>query len=254
MVEPLDAQKLEILGKKLFSVAGTLAGFASLIVSFAQLSPSRPMMAGPAGLDIVIRLSIAAAVIWGILWRIADKKFGWEFGAGRGDAVPSGWSAVALGATMTVPLAVVPALYQYIFNTRILLPLHWRAMLLVIPAGILANLVMYGSRSRPPNGIRSRFAPTPVYPSFTVGVMLELSYAAVYFSAVVLLYRLIVAHTSIRELVVARTMVPAGIFFFVMTIFITFVPESTRDSTWTQIRGIISALLLMFCFCYGMFL
>lgn len=254
MVEPIDVQKLDAVAKKMFSVAGTLAGFASLIVSFAQLSPSRPVMAGIGGFNVVLHLSVLTAIAWGLLWRLIERSFGWDFGAGRGEAMPSGWSAVGLGVSMTVPLAVVPAIYQHFVGVHILLPLHWKAMGFVIPASVLAHMAMYGTRFNSPYGIRSRLAPTPVYPSFPLGVLLELIYSLLYFSAVVLLYRFIVASTSVRELLVARTLAPAAMFFFAMTIFIAFVPESLQDSTWTQIRGIVSALLIMFCFCYGMFL
>ena len=160
--------------------------------------------------------------------------------------MPRGWSALALGLSMTLPLAVIPVLYQSVLRTQILPAHHWTAMLFVIPAGVGAHLVMYEI-------IRPRIAPTPEYKSFGSGVLLELLYSILYFSAIVLLYRVIVARTSVRELLIARTFVPAGMFFFAMTIFITSVPESKQVRTWIQVRGLVSALLMMFCFCYGMF-
>ena len=253
MVQPIEIQKLDALAKKLCSVAGTLVTFAALIYSFSRLSPSRPAMAGVSGFNIILHLALLTWVAYGILWRAAEKLFGWDFGAGRGDRAPSGWSAVILGLSMTLPLAFIPAVYQSVLGVGILRPLHWIAMLVVITVGVLAHLVMYGTKANPPNGIRSLFTTSADYRSYASAVLLESIFSILYFFSIVFLYRLIVARTSVRELLIARTLMPAATFFFVMTIFEAFVPESLQDRTWTQLRGVVSALVMMFCFCYGMF-
>lgn len=213
-------------------------------------------MSGTNGVNVVIHLSIMTALCYAVLWTIAERVFNWKYGAGGGDVMPSGWSAVMLALSVIVPLAFVPPSYEAMTGIVVLLPSHWRAMLLVAPMAIAAHLAMYGTSSRSPNGIRALFAsPTGEYPSWTIALIIEFAYSLLYCVSVVFVYRLVVEPTGhVRELIVTRTLLPCVAFFFGMTLFIVFRPNALHDRTWIQVRGVISGLLMMFCFCAGMFL
>jgi hypothetical protein len=161
---------------------------------------------------------------------------------------------VVLSLSVTAPLALVPFLYQRLSRIPvIILPQHWRAMPIVIVLGALAHLIMYGTNA---DGLRQRLSPAGEYRSLRSGLLLEGLYTVVYFALIVLPYRLIVMpHAPLRDLLIFRFLLPGLLFFSAITIFIIFMwPDSLHDRTWVQIRGIVSGLVMMFCFCAAMFL
>jgi hypothetical protein len=255
-LQPFPVKGIDATGAKIASATGTLASIVSLVVSIAQRTPSASVMSGVNGFNVVLHLAILAAICYGVFWSVAERVFNWKYGAGGGDAMPSGWSAVMLAVSMVLPLAFVPPSYEALTGTVVLLPLHWRAMLLVMPMTIAAHLAMYGTSARLPNGIRAFLAsPRGEYPSLTSALMVELAYSVLYFLSVVFVYRLVVEPmVHLRELIATRTLLPCLTFFFGMTIFIVFRPSALHDRTWIQVRGVVSGLLMMFCFCAGMFL
>jgi hypothetical protein len=121
--------------------------------------------------------------------------------------------------------------------------------------GIVANLLLYGTG---PSfmGLRHRFLPVEKRkPAFKDGIFMEFIYAIVYFPLVVLPYRLIVEwpDPNLRGIVINRTTLPAMAFFFGMTLFISVQPAALSDRPWIMVRGIVGGMLLMGCFCAGMF-
>jgi hypothetical protein len=168
--------------------------------------------------------------------------------------MPTGRSALILSLSVTLPLALVPFLYGRISKIPVIvLPGHWRAIVYVIVLGAVGHLVMYGTNA---NGIRQRLSPNGEYQSATSGLLLEAIYTFVYFAAIVLPYRLVVSpSSSLADLLIFRLLLPGLTFFLAMTLFIAFMyPDSLHDRTWVQMRGIVSGLVMMLCFCAGMFL
>lgn len=253
MVAP---NRITIIGVRLGTVVANLASIASFSFYIAERTASLPTKSGLAGLNVVFHVAVLAAIGYGILWSVAERLFGWNYGAGGGDTLPSGWSAVVLSLSMTLPLASIPFLYQKVTRVSILLPLHWRAILLVILLGVGCHLLMYGTASKVPNGLRQRIAPAGEDTPFATGLLLEAVYSFGFIGLIVFPYRMIVNPTEpLLEIGLGRTLLPCLVFFFGMTLFIALkYPGSLRDPTWIQVRGVVGGLLMMFCLCGGMFL
>jgi hypothetical protein len=247
-----EARRMAALVKTIFNILAILASIASLALTVIQ-GKADTAVHGSAGLNIVIHLALLTVIGYGILWSLAERIFHWNFGSGGGDSLPTGWSAVVLSLSVTLPLALVPVIYQWIRGIRFVSPFHWQASLLMVCLGVVSHLVMYGTNA---NGIRQRYARTGEYANLNVAVLLEFIYSVVYFFLIVLPYRIVAQpgeHAS--TLIVARTILPAFAYFFCMMAFeIIKYPGSLRDRTWIQVRGFYAGIIIMFCFCAGMFL
>ena len=99
-------------------------------------------------------------------------------------------------------------------------------------------------------------APTGEYPNFNIALSLELIYSVVYFGLIVLPYRYLVSNDESKTtLLLWRTALPAVTYFFWMIAFVFLrYPASLHDRTWIQVRGFYAGIIMMFCFCAGMFL
>jgi hypothetical protein len=255
MVEQVPAVKIEAIASRIGSVVGTVASVLGLGVSIVQRTSSSPNMTGGTKLDVILHVAIASAIVYGVLWGTADHWIAhWGYDAGGQYKMPTGGRAIVLSLSLTIPLALVPFLYQRITRTSLLiLPGHWTAILFVIVLGAVAHLIMYGTKS---DGIRQWLSPAGEYPSMGRGILIEGLYTAIYFSFIVLPYRLIVSPgDSLAGLLVSRLLLPSLVFFLSMTLFIAFLyPSSLNDKGWVQVRGVISGMVMMLCFCAGMFL
>jgi len=137
----------------------------------------------------------------------------------------------------------------------VLPPLHWRAIFLVILGGACAYLLMFGTSSKVPNGLRHRLIPDEKSTPFARGLVQEALFTTFIIGLIVLPYRIVVnPNEPLPELIFGRFVLPWLVYFTVMAIFIALkYPGSLRDSTWIQVRGIVAGLLVMFSLCGGMF-
>lgn len=238
-VEMFGPNRVTVTGVKLGSVLANLASIASIAAYIGDRTSSFPTKSGPEALNVVLHLAILTAIVYGVLWSVAERIFGWKYGAGANDTPPSGWSAVVLSLSMTLPLTFVPFLYQKATKITVVSPLHWRAMLFVVLLGAGSHLLMYGATSEIPNGLRQRIAPAGKHTPFASALLLEVVYSVSYFGFIVPPYRITVnPNGPVIELVIGRTLLPCLVFFFGMTVFIALkYPGSLRDPTWIQVRG-----------------
>lgn len=242
---------------KLGSVIANVASIASFAFYIAERTSSLPHPPGMSSLNVVIQLSIVSAIAYGILWAIADGLlFGGRFRAGGSGNLPVGLSAVVLSLSVTVPLVCVPFVYQVMTGIRVLMPSHWKAAFLLILLGAVSHILMYGTTTFPPNGLRQKLVPSGEHASLTRTLSMEIVLAAVHFGLIVLPYRLVVdPGGQLLETVLGRTLLPGLVYFLGITVFIVLeYPDSLNKPTALEVRGIISGLLIMFCFCGGMFL
>jgi hypothetical protein len=135
-------------------------------------------------------------------------------------------------------------------------PSHWRAFFILLLLGAGTHLLIYGTDSQKPNGLRERILPEGRDPDYGRAVLMEIIYGLIFFCLMVIPYRLIANPTqSLPDLIFGRTLLPAATFICAMAflIAITF-PRSMNDPIWIQTRGIVGGLLTVFCLCGGMFL
>ena len=218
-------------------------------------SPSGPGPTGWLRLFAVLFLGVVAAILYGLLWTAFEKLFGWDFGAGGKRRLPQGWSAIALSLSVTLPLALLPLPYQR--ATGLLLigepRSHWIGASVLVLAGVVSHLLMYGAGQFP--GVRRELMPPQKNSAWTRAIIMALIFALVYFTLFVLPYRAIIegSQISIQGTLLHRTTLPALAFFFGMVFFISVKPESLREARYIELRGFLSALLMMGCLCAGMF-
>jgi hypothetical protein len=192
------------------TVAPTLWGFIRQLVTPTTVSA---IAAGPGRLLTILVIGGLAAAAHGVLWSGTELAFGWQFEAGGHELLPSGWSAIALSVTQTLPLVALPVLYQAFSGVRIVPANHVIAGVVAIAAAAVGNLVMYGAGSSF-KGLRRRLAPGL---ELTRGraIALEALWATMHFGCTAVVYRAVVSapHFSIPAVWAAPVWGGAAFFF-----------------------------------------
>lgn len=142
--------------------------------------------------------------------------------------MPAGYQAIILSMTLTLPLAILPPLYQATTGKHILPERHYVAAVVILITAAIGHLIMYGINTPKIPGVKELIYPVGTIVSLPRALSTEFVYAVVYFSAIVLVYQLIVSWKL-------------GIL-------------PITDSTWIQVRGVISALFLEIALVGGMLL
>jgi hypothetical protein len=239
------------------SLVGSIASIIALMVYTADRYTGLSDIPRLTRFSVLLQLGVLTALSHGALWAITERIFAWKFGAGGSGPLPHGWSAVALSLTITIPLIVIPPAYQAVARQNVVLPNHWIAALWVLPLGALAGLVIYGFASTKFVGLSQMITPPAGPTTLGAGLARELAFSYTYFALIVFPYRLIVRPASssvILDDLLGRTTLPALVYVFGMSVFILLkYPESLNEGTWVQVRGVLSGLILLFCFCIGMF-
>jgi hypothetical protein len=256
-LEPLPEREPErrlvvtLLGR-LVSLTAFVVTVASLVKDLAQtgIATSPQVLTLPT----LLTLGVFAAIGYGILWTTSESIMGWHYGSGP--ALPSGLAAVVLSLCMTLPLLLVPFLYQQLFAASFLPPRFWFAVPVVIVTGAIGHLLMYGISSVGFRGLRWFILPEAVGGSIWRAIVTEVAYAVIYFTSIVLVYRLVLLQSlSIFETgILTRTVLSGMVFVTGMILFILLrYPESIDDPAWIKLRGFFAGLLISVCLCAGMF-
>jgi hypothetical protein len=208
---------------------------------------------------ITIFLGIITSIGLGILWPIAEKIFNWRFGGGGNvdeeDYVnlPTGFSAIILSATLTIPLLIAPILYELITKKKILLSNHWIAGVAVILGSAVGHLVIYGIKSPGFKGLRRLIMPK-LTKNLKTALFFEFICAIVYFTCIALVYQILVSPKLFFN-GIFKVYISALVYFMGMSAFITIkYPESINEPTWVQVRGFFAGFLLPVTLCMAMYL
>ena|SRR5438094_65497 len=236
-----------------------IANVGTLVGLGLYISDRRPTLAaksGPEALGIVVYLTLLVAIFYGLLWVLAEWILKTNYGAGATGRLPAGWAAVVLSLTLTLPLGIVPVVYQHLTGNGIVYPSHWRAFFISLLLGAGIHLLVYGTNSEKPNGLRQRILPQASDPDYTRAVLMEVIYGLIFFSLMVIPYRLIAnPGQSLTDLIFGRTLLPALTFVCGMAFYIVIkFPKSMNDPIWIQTRGLLGGILTVFCLCGGMFM
>lgn len=230
------------------SIAGFLYTGREFLEYLAVPPAGPPFLSGSTRLYTILFLGLVAAICFGVSWSLVERRFGWSFGAGGGDALPEGLSAVVLSLTLTIPLVLVPPVYQRFVQTPVVPPRHYVAGLAVIILAAIGHLFLYGSRMIGFPGMRTIVFPLGSPAHLGRAVLMEMIYCATHFGTIVLPYRIIVwsQYGHLDASVVLNTALPAVVCFFGITIYILVkYPGSLVDKTWIQVRGVVAGLLLL---------
>ena len=252
----VQVKALELWATKVGAFVLALCSLYGVVKDVFARAPQSPCPTGILQIYSLLMLGVVTAIGFGLLWTAFEQLFDWNFGSGGKRHLPRGWSAIALSLSMTMPLAILPQLYQRVTGLSVVgnPRSHWVGALILIFAGVLTHLLMYGAGSAFP-GIRRLVMPPQKNASRRRAVIMEAIFAVVYFGSFVLPYRLIIegGHISFWGTLFNRTFLPALVFFGGMAFYVTVKPESLREPRYIEIRGFLSALLIMGCLCAGMF-
>lgn len=257
--QPQSANGLRDKGRQLvgaMSTVVTVVTFVSPIWALISSSVSTfPMLVGFERIAVVCVLAVLSWLTYGVIWASIDRFFQWQFGPGTGGRLPAGWSAIGLSMSVTVPLTLIPLLLQDLANIGLVTDQHAKGMACVTVFGAIAHLLMYGTRSAPPNGIVERIRPFGQTVSNSSAVLCEVAYGVVFFTLMIIPYRLMVdGQTALWKLLVVRTALPALLFVSIMSALILLMPAVVNDPKSTGVRGIIGAGAMIFSLCIGLFL
>jgi hypothetical protein len=211
-------------------------------------------LAGFPRLEAILFIGLAAAAAHGLLWALAEKLFGWNFGGGGGSSLPHGWSAAILSVTMTVPLVAFPLAYERLAHTPMVLPGHWLAGCFIVVFAALGHIFLYGTKRNQLSGVRNVLFPLGSS-DWRRELLMESIYAVTHFSSIVLIYRVVI-QSQLGPLTVS-TILPAlisgALWLSGVSIFIFLkYPDSLKDKKWIEVRGVLHALMLMVTLTGGM--
>jgi hypothetical protein len=241
------------------SVLGSLASIVGLLMYIGDRYTGLPEIPPLSRTSIVLQLGILCAIAWGILWSAADQLiYGGKYGGGGGSQIAHGWSAVIISVTLTTSIATVPFLYQRFTGQRVLLSNHWQAFPYLIALGALAYILIFGTGPTSFTGLSRWIAPLPSQTTLGSGIAREFAFAGVCFPLIIFPYRIIVRPPStslIMEAFLGRTVLPGLVYVLGMTAYIIVrYPGSLQENTWIEVRGVLSGLIQVCCYCAGMFL
>ncbi len=183
--DSLTAQGFLNKAMAIFGNLASIAGFGLYI-----LEHGRQSTVSVGGLNTILHLTVLTTLACGFLWKVLEWVFGWKFGTGRTDAVPSGFSAIIMSFTWTLPLAVVPWFYQFLTGTSVVTPMHWRGSLLLLIGGICTFLLAFGTSTQSPNGFRQRLMPYKKKVTISRGLAQEALFTSCLILLMVVPYRL----------------------------------------------------------------
>lgn len=204
---------------------------------------------------VVVFVGIVAGSLHGIFWSRVEGSLGWRFGAGGGDQLPSGFSAIVLSVTLTLALFLAPGLVDLLgeaLTDRRFLPTgHWLYGWVIFPGGAFGHLLMYGAESFGVKGLRQRLMPPVGDVGLPRAFGVEVLYGLVYFSTIAVPYRFAASVSS--ETLLLRPTIGAVLFMIAMAGFILVrYPASLEDATWVQVRGFFAGFVLATTLAGGM--
>jgi hypothetical protein len=246
---------LQITEQRVNTYLAIICAIGALLAGIDFFQRRANASSGTDRLYALLIIGLIAAGIHGVLWTYAEKYFGLHSGAGGHTTLPRGWEAVVLALTMTLPLMFVPPLYGFVTTSQIVSPGHYTAAFAVVITAAFGHLLLYGTKALPFQGLRNIIFPldSPLNP--WRALCMEAIYGLVHFSTIVFVYqefsRSLVWPPNI--FVVRATLWPALFWFLCISAYILVkYPESLIDKSWIQVRGFLSAALLMVALTGGM--
>lgn len=209
-------------------------------------TPTSALQAGSGRLPTILLLGGLAAAAHGILWSLAERGFGWKFGAGADGSLPQGWAAAVLSMSQTVPLVVLPLVYQSFVGLPITPRHHLLAGAFAIAAAVVGNLVMYGTSPRRFRGVRRSLCPVRKPLTLKTALELEALWSCMHFGSTALIYRLVVTIPDATLFSVGFTPALGSILFFsgIVSFILLRYPGSLTDRSWIGVRGVVSGVIL----------
>jgi hypothetical protein len=216
---------------------------------------SMPGLSGIPRVQAILIIGVAAGAAHGILWTLVEKKIlHRSYHEGSVNALPQGWSAILLSATMTIPLVLLPPLYGSLIGIRVVQSGQVIASCAVIAGAAIGHLLLYGVEVIDFSGIRRMIFPADST-SLWRALVMELTYAIVHFGSIVVIYRFVlkVYFGQLSEGIVVPTLLSAFLWLLGVTVFYWLkYPDSLVDDKTLEMRRVINGMMLMLTLQGGM--
>jgi hypothetical protein len=236
-----------------------IAGVCSIAGFFIAMPATDPTRSHATVLGL-LSCGLLAALLHGAAWSTAEKIFQWEFGGGDGVRMPTGWEAIVLSLSMTLPLMVAPIagqlLFPFFFDSQLVhvtVPRnHFIGSLAIIVLAAAGHVLLYGTPTLRFVGLKNLIFPIGASPNIPVAITMELIYGVIHFSTIAVSYRYIAFSAPIWD--ATKVSLPFALvwFFFLVGYILLLFPRSLAHPRWMGYRGVLSAFMLMVCLMFAM--
>jgi hypothetical protein len=201
----------------------------------------------------------SAAICHGLAWVLTERVTGWRYKVGP--RTPKGSSAVILSLSLTIPVVVVPVVYQAMFGTIVVPPRHAHGAIFSLVGGASAYVILFGTRKRSFPGVRTSILRSlPVRP-LRGEVLATAAYAAVLIPLVAVPYRLVVYEPTLSlasqpALFLGSPLLASAFTFGCIAAYVLVVQPTAqllKDTTWIHVRGFVAGIITVLATCVALY-
>ncbi|MEY3788917.1 MAG: hypothetical protein RLZ75_3125 [Pseudomonadota bacterium] len=216
---------------------------------------------------VFIHLTILIFITYGLIWLITQKIYDWIFDTGAEGILPHGYSAMWLSLSLTIPVLVIPAIYQVITGDLIIQKGHLIAGTTMVAINILTNLLLYGVSEY--NGTVNLLVPLReildkviVYPAshiFKMQTLNELVNAFVNVGMTIFSYHIVIRlkngeYSLVNGTMLVTVLIGCFITFLPIELYVLIkYPDSLIDSKWINVRGIVASVSMSAAYAYTLY-
>lgn len=235
---------------------GSYASLFGFVLSIALfLIPAIYKPSDVAGMDwkerlaVILGFGLTAGVLYGFLWSVVVQKVMLRTDYGEETSMPAGLHAAALSLCLTLPITLLPPLYELTTGSLITTSRHYFYGALAANIGsAVAHIIWYGTKTPPFSGVREIVFPFGSPPYWKRYLTMEALATCMHFLSTVAIFRA-VAQNEQSIFGPSATLMPtitSGLFFFSGICFYSLIkyPQSLGTGGWGQVRGVLAGLLL----------
>jgi hypothetical protein len=200
-------------------------------------------------LAVILGFGLIAGVLYGFLWSVVVQKILLQSDYGEETSMPAGLHAVALSLCLTLPITLLPPLYELTTGRLITTSRHYLyGAIATNVASAIAHVIWYGTKTPPFPGIRELAFPFGNPPNWKRYLTMEALATCMHFLSTVAVFRAIAQNEQsiFGSSVTLMPTVTSGLFFFSGICFYSLIkyPQSLETGGWGQVRGVLAGLLL----------
>lgn len=234
------------------SIFGGAVALFQLLRGLGQYVPTWAPLTTTERLNVLLHISILTVIAHGILWKLFEWLFHWNYGPGP--VTPKGIAALVLSLSLTLPAVIVPVFYQAATSTAVVSSGHFRGAILSLAGGAIAYVILFGTDDIVFPGVRGILLERLQHRPLIAELMATLAYSIVLIGLIAMPYRMVVAPQSPAQVFVGRPILASLVVFLGTTGYILLMyPDSIRTVTWIHTRGIIAGLFTALSVCIALY-
>jgi hypothetical protein len=218
-------------------------------------------------LNQFIHLTILIFITYGLIWHLTQTLYNWLYDTGARGVLPHGYSAMWLSLSLTIPVMVMPILYQLVTNKIVVTKGHLAASFAMIVVNILTNFILYGAYKY--IGTVNFIVPLQEIlnglKTYSASRLLVMQALNEFINAFVNVGPTLLSYLVVYRLVIGRTPAIDGtmLIHVLAGCLITFIPielyilikypDSLLDSIWINVRGIVASVSMSASYVYVLY-